>query len=95
VCSSLLPFLEIRDGIFRREHELRNPLKYLFCDCASDLTFSVKTTIYKEKAVSVLYIANAKKNDSGPYVCSLGNLTQNIVYVHVISGMAEVFLSKL
>ncbi len=47
---------------------------------------SVKTTTYKERAVSVLYIANAKTNDSGPYVCSLGNLTQNLVYVHVING---------
>jgi len=47
---------------------------------------SVKTTIRKEGAVSVLYIANAKKNDSGPYICSLGNLTQNTIHVHVITG---------
>jgi hypothetical protein len=50
----------------------------------------VKTTIKKEGAVSVLYIANAKKNDSGPYICSLGNLTQNTIHVHVITG--ECFL---
>jgi len=47
---------------------------------------SVKTVIQKEKAISVLYIAHAKKNDSGPYICSLGNLTQNTIYVHVING---------
>ncbi|CAG7784878.1 unnamed protein product, partial [Allacma fusca] len=46
---------------------------------------SVKTTIRKEGAVSVLYIANARKNDSGPYICSLGNLTQNTILVHVIN----------
>ncbi|CAL8137890.1 unnamed protein product [Orchesella dallaii] len=52
---------------------------------------SVKTTVNKkEGAVSVLYIANAKKNDSGPYICSLGTqaiqLTQNTIFVHVING---------
>ena len=50
------------------------------------LSFSVKTVVTKEKAVSVLYIAHAKKNDSGEYVCSIGNLTQNTIYVHVING---------
>jgi len=29
------------------------------------MALSVKTTIKKEEAVSVLYVANAKKNDSG------------------------------
>lgn len=55
------------------------------------LLYSVKTTVNKkEGATSVLYIANAKKNDSGPYMCSLvtptTQLTQIMIYVHVING---------
>lgn len=63
-------------------------LYVFFCGC------SVKTTVNKkEGAQSVLYIANAKRNDSGPYICSLGTptteLTHNMIYVHVINGKGQ------
>lgn len=57
--------------------------------------YSVKTVVNKENAVSVLYIANAKKNDSGEYICSIGNLTQNAIYVHVINGKFIVYNRRI
>jgi hypothetical protein len=37
-------------------------------------------------AVSRLYIANANKNDSGNYTCSLGESAQTTIAVHVLNG---------
>ncbi|KAG5682189.1 hypothetical protein PVAND_011557 [Polypedilum vanderplanki] len=47
---------------------------------------SVKTNLNSMGAVSRLYIANANKNDSGNYTCSLGDSAQTTITVHVLNG---------
>lgn len=50
-------------------------------------TYSVKTNLNSGGAVSKLYIANANRNDSGNYTCSLGETAQTTIAVHVLNGM--------
>lgn len=38
-------------------------------------------------ALSRLYIANANRNDSGNYTCSLADVAASAVSVHVLRGM--------
>ncbi|XP_055388199.1 zwei Ig domain protein zig-8 [Condylostylus longicornis] len=47
---------------------------------------SVKSESFSDHAVSRLYIANAKKQDSGNYTCMLNNESKATVTVHVLSG---------
>lgn len=49
--------------------------------------YSVKTNLNSGGAVSKLYIANANRNDSGNYTCSLGETAQTTIAVHVLNGM--------
>lgn len=48
--------------------------------------FSVKTNLKPGGAVSRLYIANANRHDSGNYTCTLADIAQTTVMVHVLSG---------
>lgn len=47
---------------------------------------SVKTDLLPDGAKSRLYIANAKTADSGNYSCSLANVAETSVFVHVLNG---------
>ncbi|XP_066602776.1 zwei Ig domain protein zig-8 [Prorops nasuta] len=47
---------------------------------------SVKTDMDSEGAVSRLYIAYAKKEDSGNYSCALADVAATTVSVHVLNG---------
>ncbi|XP_066994901.2 obscurin-like [Anabrus simplex] len=47
---------------------------------------SVKTDIQPGGAVSRLYIANANKQDSGNYTCSLADVASTTIAVHVLNG---------
>ncbi|CAH0403390.1 unnamed protein product [Chilo suppressalis] len=47
---------------------------------------SVKTEATSNGALSRLYIANANRNDSGNYTCSLADVTASAVSVHVLRG---------
>ncbi|XP_014209886.1 uncharacterized protein LOC106640377 [Copidosoma floridanum] len=47
---------------------------------------SVKTDMGAEGAVSRLYIANAHRNDSGNYSCTLVDVASTTVSVHVLNG---------
>lgn len=47
---------------------------------------SVKTDLFTERAISRLYIANAKRQDSGNYSCALGEVSRAVVLVHVLNG---------
>lgn len=53
---------------------------------------SVKTNLNSGGAVSKLYIANANKNDSGNYTCSLGETAQTTIAVHVLNGMYGLYV---
>lgn len=55
-------------------------------------TCSVKTNLNSGGAVSKLYIANANRNDSGNYTCSLGETAQTTIAVHVLNGMYGLFV---
>lgn len=48
---------------------------------------SVKTEATSNGALSRLYIANAVRNDSGNYTCSLADVAASAVSVHVLRGM--------
>lgn len=54
----------------------------LYCDCFS----SVKTDMKPTGATSKLFIANANKQDSGNYSCSLDEMAITTVSVHVLNG---------
>ncbi|KAG8232736.1 hypothetical protein J437_LFUL013097, partial [Ladona fulva] len=45
---------------------------------------SVKTDILADGAMSRLFIAYAKKYDSGNYTCALGDVASNTVYIYVL-----------
>ncbi|XP_021202479.1 protein ver-1-like [Bombyx mandarina] len=47
---------------------------------------SVKTEATSNGALSRLYIANANRNDSGNYTCSLADVATSAVSVHVLRG---------
>ncbi|XP_039749870.1 titin homolog [Pararge aegeria] len=47
---------------------------------------SVKTEASANGALSRLYIANANRNDSGNYTCSLADVAASAVFVHVLRG---------
>ncbi|XP_050684097.1 uncharacterized protein LOC126978997 [Leptidea sinapis] len=47
---------------------------------------SVKTEATSNGALSRLYIANANRNDSGNYTCSLADVAATAVSVHVLRG---------
>ncbi|XP_021928644.1 peroxidasin-like isoform X3 [Zootermopsis nevadensis] len=47
---------------------------------------SVKTDIQPGGAMSRLYIANANKQDSGNYTCSLADVASTTIAVHVLNG---------
>ncbi|CAD0205759.1 unnamed protein product [Chrysodeixis includens] len=47
---------------------------------------SVKTEATSNGALSRLYIANANRNDSGNYTCSLADVAASAVSVHVLRG---------
>ncbi|PZC70613.1 hypothetical protein B5X24_HaOG215452 [Helicoverpa armigera] len=53
---------------------------------------SVKTEATSNGALSRLYIANANRNDSGNYTCSLADVAASAVSVHVLRGMIVVTL---
>lgn len=53
---------------------------------------SVKTNLNSGGAVSKLYIANANRNDSGNYSCSLGETAQTTIAVHVLNGMYGLYV---
>ena len=46
----------------------------------------MKTNLKPGGAVSRLYIANANRHDSGNYTCTLADIAQTTVMVHVLSG---------
>lgn len=58
--------------------------KFYFIFCY--FNFSVKTNLKPGGAVSRLYIANANRHDSGNYTCTLADIAQTTVMVHVLSG---------
>lgn len=61
---------------------------YSFCFF---LSHSVKTNLNSMGAVSRLYIANANRNDSGNYTCSLGESAQTTISVHVLNGKIKYY----
>lgn len=48
--------------------------------------FSVKTDLQPGGAISRLYIADANRFDLGNYTCSLADIAQATVFVHVLNG---------
>lgn len=58
-------------------------IKYIF------FVDSVKTEATSNGALSRLYIANANRNDSGNYTCSLADVATSAVSVHVLRGMLK------
>lgn len=48
--------------------------------------FSVKTDLQPGGAISRLYIADANRQDLGNYTCSLADIAQATVLVHVLNG---------
>jgi hypothetical protein len=53
---------------------------------------SVKTDIQPGGAMSSLYIANANKQDSGNYTCSLADVASTTIAVHVLNGEIQINL---
>lgn len=47
---------------------------------------SVKTELLPEKAISRLFIANANRQDTGNYTCSLDSKIEASVLAHVLIG---------
>lgn len=56
---------------------------------------SVKTEATSNGALSRLYIANANRNDSGNYTCSLADVAASAVSVHVLRGEGPSLLVNL
>lgn len=64
-------------------------LKYIF------FRYSVKTDLNTGGAVSRLYIANANRQDSGNYTCSLADVALTTVAVHVLNGKLIIHFSTI
>lgn len=81
-CSNIISYAKTFTKLFLSPFPLSGEYSF-FCCC----THSVKTNLNSGGAVSKLYIANANRNDSGNYTCSLGETAQTTIAVHVLNGM--------
>lgn len=81
-CSNIISYAKTLTELFLSPFSLFG--EYFFF---ATTAYSVKTNLNSGGAVSKLYIANANRNDSGNYTCSLGETAQTTIAVHVLNGM--------
>lgn len=55
--------------------------------CADEFKFVDLSPVF----IVIIFPANAARHDSGNYTCSLGEVAQATVMVHVLIGKAETF----
>ncbi|KPJ05675.1 hypothetical protein RR46_00602 [Papilio xuthus] len=76
-----------RDVFICKKVWCQKPTVNLCCVLFNDILFgSVKTETLPNGALSRLYIANANRQDSGNYTCSLADFAATAVSVHVLRG---------